>query len=147
MALLIEKIEQGTVIDHISAGFGPKILEVLGFNLAKEKDIMIALVMNAPSKRLGKKDIVKLQDVFLDSRDIDKIAVLSSDATIDIIKKSNIYKKIQVSLPKKIQIKQKCPNPKCIVNYEEIDSVFFIESKKELRCKYCERVFSPKEVF
>ncbi len=145
MALLVEKIENGTVIDHLSAGLGFKILSILGYK--NNSNNMLALVINASSKRLGKKDIVKLQDVFLTQNQINKIAVLCKTATINVIKNSELKEKFQVSLPKQIQVEEKCPNPKCIVNQEDIMSVFFVESYDKLRCKYCERTFSPKEVF
>jgi len=143
MPISVEKIESGTVIDHIEAGRGLKVLEVLG--VKDDFGSRVALVMNVPSKTMGKKDIVKIEGKFIDDKTADMIALISPKATINIVKKSEVSEKRNVRMPKSVQGILKCPNPKCITNFEKIATEFGVE-ERGLRCGFCERVFEAEEL-
>jgi aspartate carbamoyltransferase regulatory subunit len=143
MALTVEKIESGTVIDHIRAGLGMRVLQMLG--LGSGYSARVALLMNVPSKRIGKKDMLKVEGKHIDEKTIDKIALISPDATINLVKGGEVIEKRQVKVPGELRGAFKCPNPKCISNVEKIDTRFKVE-KAGLRCGYCERVFKPDEL-
>ncbi len=143
MPLTVEKIENGTVIDHIEAGRGLKVLSLLG--LDKRFEARVAVIMNVPSKMLGKKDIVKIEGVFLDGKKSDLVSLVCKKATINIIKKSELSEKRAVRLPKKVIGILKCPNPRCITNSEKIGTEFELDGGL-LRCKFCEKCFSPEEL-
>ncbi|MBM3228961.1 aspartate carbamoyltransferase regulatory subunit [Candidatus Parvarchaeota archaeon] len=143
MPLSVEKIENGTVIDHITAGCGPRVLEILGI-----KDGFagkVALIMNVPSKKLGKKDIVKIEGKPIDEKTADRIALLCPQATLNIVKNSELSEKRTVRLPRAMQGVLKCPNPRCVTNFEKIATIFSTE-KDGIRCGFCERVFGAQEL-
>jgi aspartate carbamoyltransferase regulatory subunit len=102
--------------------------------------------MNVPSKNLGRKDIVKVENRDIDTSEINKIAVIAPEATINTIQEYKVTKKEKVSLPDIIVGIIRCPNPQCITNKERepIKSVFKVKEKDPLvlRCKYCEREIS-----
>ncbi len=141
--LKVEKIEDGTVIDHIRAGKGPRVLEIL--NIHEDYQGNVALVMNAPSKKMGKKDIVKISGKHVDDKTADRIALISPEASINIIKGSKIVEKRTVKLHSRLIGLAKCPNPNCITGHEQIGTDFKVEGKG-IRCFYCERLFKPEEL-
>jgi aspartate carbamoyltransferase regulatory subunit len=140
--LRVEAIKEGTVIDHIKVGRGTKILRLLGMDERHEGSV--ALLSNVKSKKLGKKDIVKLEGVFPSDEKLNLIALVSPEATVNIIKDSKVVEKKNVELPEELRIGH-CPNPSCITNNEEMGRHFKKEGGK-YRCVYCERVFSPEEL-
>ncbi|MGB9719601.1 MAG: aspartate carbamoyltransferase regulatory subunit [Candidatus Anstonellales archaeon] len=140
--LKVEAIVEGTVIDHIKAGRGMKILKLLGVDERHEGSI--ALLSNVKSKRFGKKDIVKIEGVFFSDEKLDLIALVSPEATINMIKNSKVVEKKKVEMPTDLRIGH-CPNPSCITNNEEMYRHFRKEDGK-YRCVYCERVFAPEEL-
>lgn len=109
MPLIVEKIENGTVIDHIPGGLGLKVLEIL--KIDRSYSARVALMMNVPSKRIGKKDILKVEGKTLDDKSVNKIALVAPNATLNIIKNSNVVEKKIVQLPKELRGAFKCPNP------------------------------------
>jgi len=142
--LTVEEIEKGTVIDHIPSGKGLKVLEIL--RLAHESfDGRVALVMNVPSKKLGRKDIVKVEGTFIDEKDANRIALVAPDATINIIKSSRVVEKNKVRLPKELIGIIKCPNPRCITNHERVLTRFSTQ-KSGIRCQHCERLYTAEEL-
>ncbi len=143
--LLVRKIENGTVIDHIPAGIGLKVASLL--NLEKSSFTSVIL-MNVQSKKLGKKDIVKVENRELTEKEVNRIALIAPFATINIIKNWKVVEKRKISLPKILEEVIKCPNKNCITNYEEVGSKFIVEKKEplKLRCYFCERVFTKEEV-
>ncbi len=142
MELKVKKIINGTVIDHISPGKALIVLKAL--NIKTDKTITIAI--NVPSKNKGKKDILKIEDVFLDENEVNKIALIS-DATINIIKDGKVVKKFKAQLPKEIEGIIKCTNPNCITNIEKVKGKFIVEKKEPLkiRCYYCEKFINNIE--
>jgi aspartate carbamoyltransferase regulatory subunit len=146
MPLVVEKIESGTVIDHIPAGMGLKVLEIL--KIDRNYGARVALMMNVPSKKIGKKDIVKVEGKTLDDKAVNKIALIAPNATLNIIKNSEVVEKKIVQLPKELRGVSKCPNPQCITNFEPIETLFKIENHAEMkfRCFFCEMAFEAKEL-
>jgi aspartate carbamoyltransferase regulatory subunit len=141
--LSVEKIENGTVIDHIKAGKGLRVLQIL--NIQVDYPGRVALVMNVPSGKIGKKDIVKIADKHIDEKSADKIALIAPEASLNIIKNFEVMEKRQVKLREKLVGVAACPNPNCITNHERMESAFKLDGKG-IRCLYCERLFKPEEL-
>ena len=143
MAITVDSIDQGTVVDHIQQGMGIRVMELLGIN--KDYPHRVALVMNATSKRGGKKDIVKIEGILVSEEKTDVIALVSPSATINHIKDGKVVKKKNADLPGQMEGVGKCPNPKCISNHQDTPSRFSLEGE-EYRCGYCERKFKAGEL-
>ncbi|MCK4797941.1 MAG: aspartate carbamoyltransferase regulatory subunit [Spirochaetes bacterium] len=134
------KIENGTVIDHITSPMALKIIEILK---VKEQGI-VSIGMNFDSKKTQKKDIIKIENVYLDKKETDIIALISPKSTINIIKNSEVIEKRHIEIPKEIVAIIKCPNPMCVTNnYHDCETKFYIVQYDEqsiiVRCYYCER--------
>lgn len=140
--ITVQKIANGTVIDHITAGMGKKVLCLLGID--ENYQYRVALMINVTSKKMGKKDIVKIEGIFVDEKQAGLIALVAPRATINVIKDEKVEKKFIAELPEKL-FAGKCPNPNCITNFEQ----GYEEFKKEgndYRCFYCERLFRSSEL-
>ncbi len=136
--LRVRKIKNGTVIDHIPHGRSLIVLRILG--ITGEEDNIIALIMNVDSKKLGRKDIVKIENRELTESEVNLIALIAPTATINIVRDFMVVKKYKVELPDKIVGLLKCVNPTCITNSGEVvESVFEVVSRNpiKLRCSYC----------
>lgn len=136
----IDSIKNGYVIDHIKAGNGMKIYNYLNLD---ELDCAVAIIKNVKSKKMDKKDIIKIDEAI--DLNTDVLGYIDSDITINIVKDSKIIKKYHPELPSKIVNTIKCKNPRCITTIEqEIDQVFLLTDKenKVYRCKYCETEIS-----
>ena len=136
----VTPIRNGTVIDHIQAGMALKVLRIIG--VKGEVSSTVSVLMHVPSKKEGWKDIVKVEDRELDPKELDKIALISPDATINIIRDYNVAQKFIVEVPSRVKGIMKCSNPGCITNKNEpVEAEFVVESKKppSLRCVYCDR--------
>lgn len=141
--LKVDMIDQGTVIDHIRAGKGAKVLGIL--NIGEDYPHRVALMMHVPSKQAGEKDIVKIEGRMVDEEEANLIALISPGATINIIEAQKVKRKFSVQLPAELRGKGKCPNPNCITNSEECRQGFFKEGSG-YRCHYCERLFRAEEL-
>ncbi len=139
--LLVRRIKEGTVIDHIDEGKG---LQVLGALRIDGKDgSLITIALNVPSGKFKKKDIIKVENKYLADDDTNKLAVIAPKATINIIKNYKLVEKRRVSLPNEIDRIFRCSNPDCITNSSEhIESVMDVIDKdgRVLKCRYCGRV-------
>ena len=132
----IDSIKNGYVIDHIKPGKGLEIYDALKLG---ELDCSVAIITNAKSKKMGKKDIIKI-DKNIDL-DLDILGYIDSNITINIIKDDIRVNKYHVELPKEIVDIMKCKNPRCITSVEqELKHIFVLTDKvkKNYRCKYCE---------
>ena len=132
----IDSIKNGIVIDHIQAKKGMEIYKALNLG---ELDCSVAIITNARSKKMGRKDIIKI-DKNIDL-DLNILGYLDSNITINIIKDDNRVDKYHVELPKEIANIIKCKNPRCITSVEqELNHIFVLtdKAKKTYRCKYCE---------
>lgn len=139
----IDSIKNGIVIDHIQAKKGLEIYEAL--NLEK-LDCSVAIITNAKSKKMGRKDIIKIDKNI--NLDLDVLGYIDSNITINIIKNNERVEKYHVELPKVITNIIKCKNPRCITSVEqELDQVFVLtnKDKKIYRCKYCETAYAKRE--
>jgi len=137
--LKIPLIKNGTVIDHITAGNAIKVLRILG--IPKTPSAVVSVAMNVKSK-MGKKDIVKVENRELKPSEVDKIALVAPKASINIIRDYEVAKKHRVKLGTEVVGLVKCSNPTCISNSNEpVKSRFIIINQDPLRikCYYCER--------
>jgi aspartate carbamoyltransferase regulatory subunit len=143
-SLKVEPIENGTVIDHIKQGKALNVYNAL--NIKKDKTITIA--MNVPSGKNHKKDILKIEGIELSKYDVDKISLISPNATINIIKNKIVINKFKVEIPNTIEGILKCTNPNCITNMENVAGKFEVEDREPLkiRCVYCEKFLNSIEV-
>ena len=145
--LIVRRIKDGTVIDHIEGGKGLKVLEALGID-GKDGNV-ITIALNVPSGKFSKKDIIKVENKFLQDFDTNKLAVISPKATINIIKDYKLVEKRRVALPNKIEKIFRCSNPDCITNSnEDIESTMDVIDKTGLvlRCKYCTRILDVNQL-
>lgn len=151
----IAKIKNGTVIDHIPPGRSLEVLKILG--ILPGTKAKISLIMNAQSSKMKnsdfKKDIIKIEDRELSTLETDKIAIISPEATINIIRDYKVTQKHQVKFPEKIISIISCPRLSCITNdpreAKTIKSVFEItdESPIIIKCCYCEEQIEEKDIF
>lgn len=140
----INSISNGLVIDHIKAGLGIKIFNYMRLDKA---EYTVALIKNAPSKKLGRKDIIKLENVI----DIDfaVLGFIDPNITIDIIKNEEISRKIKLTLPERVENVIRCHNPRCVTSIEpHVPHVFYLTNNEtgEYSCKYCDDIYKPTEV-
>lgn len=141
--LNVGKIDEGFVLDHIPAGMSLDIYKYLHLD---NLDCTVAIIKNAKSNKLGKKDILKVE-CSIDVLDLDVLAILNQGITINVIKQSKIVEKKELELPKKIRGVIKCKNPRCITSIEqELPHIFALTdaSKRVYRCIYCEEKFNGK---
>ncbi|MCI1944439.1 aspartate carbamoyltransferase regulatory subunit [Clostridium luticellarii] len=142
--LTINSIKNGIVIDHIKAGFGMKIYKYLELDKA---DYSVALIMNAESSKLGKKDIIKIENNL--EMDFAVLGFIDPNITIDIIKDEKIYKKIKLKLPTRVENIIKCKNPRCVTSVEKnIPHIFNLVDEKtgEYRCAYCDQIYQDSSL-
>ncbi|BBG24033.1 aspartate carbamoyltransferase regulatory subunit [Sulfuracidifex tepidarius] len=145
--LLVTKINNGTVIDHIPAGRALAVLRVLGIN--GSEGYRVALVMNVESKKMGRKDIVKISGRTVDEKESNLITLIAPNATINIIKDYDVTRKMKMKIPSVIEGLLKCPNPSCITNNDpEAHTHFFTVSETPLllKCSYCETIIDEIQV-
>lgn len=138
--LNITSIKKGLVIDHIRPGMGLKIFEYLKLGKA---DFTVALIMNASSNKMGKKDIIKIEDVI--DLDFAMLGFLDANITVNVIENEVITEKINLSLPERVQDVIRCKNPRCITTVErDITHKFVLidENKGIYKCEYCDHIYS-----
>ncbi len=141
--LNVGKIEEGFVLDHIPAGMSLEIYKYLHLD---KLDCTVAIIKNAKSNKLGKKDILKVE-CSVDVLDMDVLAVLNQGITVNVIKDAVIVEKKALELPSEIKGVMKCKNPRCITSIEqELPHIFRLTDpeKKIYRCIYCEEKFNGK---
>ena len=132
----IDTIENGYVIDHITAGNAMKIYELLKLN---ELECQVALITNAKSKKTKVKDLIKVGKLI--DLDFDKLAFIDPNVTVNIVKDNKIIEKRKLELPEKLVNVTKCKNPRCITSIErDLDQIFKLTNKEKqtYRCIYCE---------
>ena len=134
--MIVGQIKDGIVLDHITAGKGMKIYEVLKLS---ELDCAVAVIMNADSAKMGKKDIIKISGVI--DLDFRILGFIDQNVTVNLINDGKVVKREKIALPEKITGVLKCKNPRCITTTEqELEHVFKLcdEDNKVYRCIYCE---------
>jgi len=150
--LKVQPIRNGTVIDHVSPGRAIAVLRILGMPRAGWTSTITA-AMNVPSSR-GRKDILKIEDRELDAGEVNRIALIAPNATINIVREYEVVRKDHVELPEKVAGIVKCPNQNCVTNHEPIKTQFLVIAGRRgrgeddassardplrLRCGYCDR--------
>jgi aspartate carbamoyltransferase regulatory subunit len=142
--LTINSVKNGIVIDHIKAGHGIKIFNYLGL---ENVDYSVALIMNAESKKCGKKDIIKIENNL--ELDLKVLGFIDPNITIDIIENETIKEKIKLKLPNKVENIIKCKNPRCVTSVERnLSNVFELvdEEQGEYRCIYCDETYKVSDM-
>ncbi len=136
--LKVQKIEEGTVIDHIEGGKAWEVIKLLGLD---DYPATVTVLSRVNSKSKGKKDIIKIEGSELDKDDLDRVALVSPHASVNVIAGCGIKKKYNVEIPDSVKGILKCTNPNCVTHSEAVLGQFKVESKDplRLRCIYCER--------
>jgi aspartate carbamoyltransferase regulatory subunit len=145
--LLVRRIKDGTVVDHIENGKALIVLRVL--DITGREGNVVTVALNVPSSKHMKKDIIKVEKKFLEQVETDKLALIAPHATINIIRDYKLVEKRKINLPDSIIGIFDCPNLNCITNSEEdIRSTIDIIDKEKilLRCKYCARTITIDEI-
>lgn len=138
--LNITSISKGIVIDHIKPGYGIIIYEYLKLDKA---DFTVALIMNAVSKKYGRKDIIKIENEI--DIDLTMLGFIDANITVNIIENEVIKEKINLSLPDRVEGIMECKNPRCITSNERgITHKFVLIDEKEgtYKCEYCDQIYS-----
>jgi aspartate carbamoyltransferase regulatory subunit len=143
----VKKIKNGTVIDHITGGQALNVLRIIGITREYPRTT-VTVAMNVPSKKMGTKDIVKVEGKELKEEEVDKISLISPKATINIIRDYEVVDKKSVKMPKMLEGVLSCANPNCITNFEKVKSKFIVEEESpiKLRCAYCERIMRERDI-
>lgn len=134
--MIIGQIKDGIVLDHITAGYGMTLYNFLGLD---ELDCQVALIKNAESVKMGRKDIIKIDRVI--DINMDALGYLDPGVTVNIIHDGKLAKRESIDIPEKIENVIKCKNPRCITTIEqELPHIFTLRDKKNrvYRCLYCE---------
>lgn len=145
--LIVSKIRNGTVIDHIPSGRALAVLRVLG--IRGQEGYRIALVMNVESSKMGRKDILKIEERAIQEREAELITLIAPEATINIIKDYEVVEKRKQRVPDRISGLLRCSNPLCITNNDPEATTKFRTINKspiELVCEYCDTKMTEQEV-
>ena len=136
--LNIDSIENGIVIDHITAGLGMRIYELLELD---KLDTCVAIIKNAKSEKYGKKDIIKIEGVM--NIDLDVLGFIDDNATVCTIVNGRLASKKKPPLPQRLVNVVSCKNPRCITSVENVDQIFVLcdEQAHRYRCQYCEQEY------
>ena len=140
--MIVNSIERGIVIDHITAGTGNRILDYLKIDTKKNT---VAFIMNATSKTHGRKDLIKIENVT--DVDLTVLGLLDPNATVNIIEHGKIVKKINLALPQTVTNVIRCKNPRCVTSVERnAPHIFHLMNAqtREYRCEYCDEIVSMK---
>ena len=138
--LNVGQLNEGVVLDHIKAGKSMTIYHDLKLD---KLDCCVAIIKNARSKKMGRKDIIKVECP-IDTLNLDILGFIDHNITVNIIKDGKIVEKKELHLPKEIKNVIRCKNPRCITSVEqELDQIFFLAdpAKEVYRCKYCEEKY------
>ncbi|MBI2660293.1 aspartate carbamoyltransferase regulatory subunit [Candidatus Woesearchaeota archaeon] len=143
--LKISAIDEGTVIDHIPTDATFKVVDIL--DLENHSGI-VSIATNLQSKTIGRKAIIKVGGKSLTQSEVNKIAIVAPDATVNIIKNYDVREKIKVKTPDIIDNVVKCSNPVCITNNEQVPTKFYVLKKDPLKikCHYCERSMGKEDI-
>ena len=134
--MTVDSIQNGIVIDHIAAGGGMKIYELLGLNAM---NVPVAMMMHVASGKLGRKDIIKIDGEI--PLNLDVIGYVDPGATVNIIRDGRLAEKKQIRMPERLENVIRCKNPRCVSTTEqELPQIFLLTDrvKKEYRCAWCE---------
>jgi aspartate carbamoyltransferase regulatory subunit len=138
--LNVGSLNDGVVLDHIQAG---KSMEIYNYLALDKLDCQVAIIKNAKSEKMGRKDIIKIESP-LDVINLDILGYIDHNITVNIIHNGDIVEKKELKLPKKIKNVLRCKNPRCITSIEQgLEQVFVLtdENRQIYRCRYCDEKF------
>jgi aspartate carbamoyltransferase regulatory subunit len=144
--LAVAAIQNGSVIDHIPAGSGVRLIKLLQLTIHPNT---VTVGLNLPSKSMGKKDLLKIEGRFLTPNEIHEIAIFAPQATINLIHDFKLKDKFTATLAQSITGLLVCPNPNCVSHHQDVQSHFDILTPRQivqLHCHYCEGVFQKEEI-
>ncbi len=147
--LKVTKIKNGTVIDHIRPGLSPTVLRILQIDEGFPHTVITAMNVASGTMEPGGKDVVKVENKKLSGQVLDKIAIVSPNATVNIIEDFQVKEKKKVKLPDNLEGIVRCPNRNCVTNSDEGVTSYFVTENKDpvkLRCHYCEDLVTQREV-
>jgi len=136
--LRVSKIRNGTVIDHVEGGQALNVLAILGID--GSEGLGVSIGMNVPSDRLGRKDVVKVEDRELSQSEVDVLSLIAPEATINIIREFDVVEKNRVTRPETVIGVLSCPNRNCITSADEPVETRFDVIDSGVRCDYCSAV-------
>lgn len=141
----VAAIENGTVIDHIPAEKTYQVAQLLNL---KEMSTPVTIGYNLPSKKIGKKGIIKVSDKFFTDEEINRLSVVAPKIALSVIRDYEVVEKKTVETPDELRGIVKCNNPKCITNNEPMATVFNVVDKEKgtLKCHYCDKEQDINEV-
>ena len=145
--LVVSALENGTVLDHIPAENVYKALDILNL---KGIENQITIGINLTSKAQGKKGIIKIEDKFFEDDELNKLALIAPQATVNIIRDFKVVEKKKLVMPKEVIGMARCRNPKCVTNHQPIKTRFAtIEKNNEIQllCHFCEKITTTKHIF
>lgn len=145
--LVVSALENGTVLDHIPAENVYKALDILNL---KGIESQITIGINLASKAQGKKGIIKIADKFFEDDELNKLALIAPQATVNVIRDFKVVEKKKLEMPHEVIGIAKCRNPKCVTNHQPIKTRFTtIEKDNEisLLCHFCEKITKTKYIF
>lgn len=140
--LSVEAIENGTVIDHIPAGLALTILRQ--FKLLHYGEA-VTVGFNLTSRSQGRKDIIKIKNVYFSAADANRLALFTPEAVVNRIENYQVTEKLTLTLPQSISEVFRCPNPNCASRSEPVKSYFSVRrhlGQTKLKCRYCEKTFA-----
>jgi aspartate carbamoyltransferase regulatory subunit len=140
--LNVDQIKNGIVIDHIKAAQGIRIFNWLGLGKAPYN---VAFVVNAASNRIGRKDIIKIDNTIAINFDI--LGLIDPNITVNVIEKEVITEKIKLQLPERVEDILICKNPRCITSSEKVPHIFHLADREHetYRCEYCDEIRSAAD--
>lgn len=135
---LVAAIENGTVIDHIPAEKTYAVATLLGL---QKLQTPVTIGYNYPSKKLGKKGIIKIEDKFFTDEEISRLSVVAPNVVLNVIRDYEVVEKKKVVTPDTLKGIVRCNNPKCITNNEPMNTIFHVIDKNSgmIKCHYCDK--------
>ena len=135
---LVAAIKNGTVIDHIPA---EKTYQVVSLLQLQTLDTPVTIGYNYPSKKIGRKGIIKVSDKFFTDEEISRLSVVAPNVVLNVIKDYEVVEKKTVTTPDELRGIVRCNNPKCITNNEPMSTVFNVVDKLHgiIKCHYCDK--------
>jgi len=143
--LAVSAIENGTVIDHIDSASVFKVVSILRL---EERNDMVLVGVNLPSEKYGRKGLLKVSGRRLTQEEVNKIALIAPNASVNIIRDYHVVQKFPVKISDEICGIVKCFNPNCVTNHQSVPTRFHVETRNpiQLRCHYCERCMGSKDI-
>lgn len=144
----VSALDRGTVIDHLRAGTGLRVLKVLGLSGSRSWEAAVAIGLNLDSGKLQRKDLIKIENRELTPEEVNKIALISPEATLSIIRDYQVVQKFQPQLTEVLEDVVRCRNPSCISNQDPVLSRFNVvaSTPPRVRCHFCERTIPISEI-